>query len=122
MKRKILLIILCVFSFMAIFYVLISREPTVNSFVTSADSVGYDANLTITMNTWTISDEEKTKDFLIERIIKNDFKNMQFPYDSMGYPRKLKVTVYANDYTKRKGIPTIQFDYFFVLENIRNKN
>ena len=113
MKRKLLLGILCILSIISIFYILISRNPTVSSFVTNVDSKGYDASLTVIMNSWHISDEEKTKNALIEQLIKNNFENMQFPYDSMGYPRKVNVTVYTNSYTKRKGIPALQFDYFF---------
>lgn len=113
MKKKILLIILCVLCLTGVFYALISREPTVNSFVTNADSTGYDANLTITMNQWLVHNCDKVKADLIERIVKNDFKNMQFPYDTMGLPRSVNITVYANRFSKNKGIPAIQFCYAF---------
>lgn len=113
MNKKILSIILCAVCVTGIFCILISRKPTVNSFITNADSAGYDANLTITMNQWLVYDKEKAEADLIERIVKNDFKNMQFPYDTMGLPKMVNVTVYANRFSKKMGIPAIQFRYVF---------
>ena len=78
MKRKLLLGILCILSIISIFYISISRNPTVSSFVTNVDSIGYDANLTVIMSSWHISDEEKTKNTLIEQLIKNNRFNLDY--------------------------------------------
>lgn len=111
MKRKIVLIILCLLFILAIFYLQFSRKPTVNNSITSSDSEGYDATLTITMNKIIIFDRKKAEQTLIKQILDNDFKNMQFSYDVMGYPDELTVTVYTNNFTKYWGIPAFHFRY-----------
>lgn len=113
MKRKILLIILCVLLVAGIFYLQISREPTVNNFITTSAAEGYQAALTITMNKIMILDREKTEQDLVNRILENNFANMQFSYDVMGYPKEFSVTVYANDVAKHIGRPAFEFEYVF---------
>lgn len=111
MKRKIVLIILCLLFTLEIFYLQVSREPTVNNVITTSDSEGYEATLTITMNKIVIFNREKTEQTLITQILDNDFKNIQFSYDLMGYPDELTVTVYANNFTKYWSIPAFRFRY-----------
>lgn len=111
MKRKILLIVLCILFVLEIFYLQVSREPTVSNVVTCSDSNGYEATLTITMNKIVIFDEKKTEQDLINQIVDNEFKNMQFSYDLMGYPEEVTVTVYTNNFTKNLGIPAFCFRY-----------
>lgn len=111
MKRKILLLIICILFVLEISYLQFYREPTVNGAITSSDSEGYEATLTITMNKIIILNREKTEQTLITQIIDNDFKNMKFSYDVMGYPREWTVTVYTNNFTRSLGIPAFQFTY-----------
>lgn len=111
MKRKIVLTILCVIFLLEIFYLQFSREPTVLSSVTTSDSKGYDAALTITMNKIVIFNLEETKQDLINQILDNEFKNMQFSYDVMGYPDKWIITVYTNKLTKYLDIPAFHITY-----------
>lgn len=111
MKRKIVLIILCLLFALTFFYLQISRQPTVNNIITNSDSEGYEATLTITMNKIVIFNRKKTEQALINQIVDNDFKNMKFSYDLMGYPEELTVTVYTNNFTKYWGIPAFHFRY-----------
>lgn len=111
MKRKIVFIILCVLFMLEIFYLQVSREPTVNNIITSSDSKGYDACLTIIANKLVILDQEQLQQDLTNHIINNDFENMLFSYDVIGYPEECTVTVYANDWTKKLGIPAFTFRY-----------
>ena len=111
MKRKIFLIILCLSFALGFFYLQFSRKPTVDNVVTNADSSGYTATLTITANKLFIGDQSKLQQDLINHIINNDFKNMMFSYDVMGYAKEYIVTVHTNDWAKKLGIPAFTFRY-----------
>lgn len=111
MKRKIVFIILCLLFTLEIFYLQFSREPTVYNVVTNRDSTGYDASLTIIANKLVIFEQDKLQRDLINRIFNNDFENMLFSYDAMGYPEECTVTVYTNGWTKKLGIPAFTFRY-----------
>lgn len=111
MKRKLFLIILCMLFALGFFYLQYSRNPTVCNVVTNADSSGYTATLTINANKLFIGDQSKLQQDLINHIIYNDFKNMMFSYDIMGYPKEFTVTVYTNAWAKKLGIPAFTFRY-----------
>ncbi len=111
MKRKVFLIILCLSFALGIFYLQFSRKPTVNNIVTNADSSGYAASLTITANKLVILDQNKFQQALINHILDNDFKNMMFSYDVMGYANEYTVTVHTNALTKKLGVSAFTFRY-----------
>lgn len=111
MKKKIQIICLCLLFILGFFYLQVSREPTINNAITNSDPNGYVANLTITANKLIIFDQNKLQNDLINRIQNNDFENMLFSYDVMGYPRECTVTVYSNKLTKKLGIPAFTFRY-----------
>lgn len=111
MKRKIVFIILCVLFMLEIFYLQISREPTVNNVITNSNLQGYDADLTITANKIFIFNQDKLEEQLIQQTLDNDFKNMQMSYDLLGYPDKLTITVYTNTLTKLLDIPAFEISY-----------
>lgn len=111
MKRKKLWIILCILSMAGIFYLQFSRNATVCNYITTGTSGDYEASMTVTMHKLVIFNQAKTEENLINRIVNNDFKNMQFSYDVMGYPNEVTVTVYANNLTKKLGIPAFCFRY-----------
>ena len=111
MKQKIFLIILCLSFALGFFYLQFSRKPTVDNVVTNADTSGYTATLTITANKLFIVDKHKLQQVLTNHILNNDFKNMMFSYDVMGYPKECTVTVYTNDWAKKLGIPAFTFRY-----------
>lgn len=111
MKRKLFLTILCLSFTLGFFYLQFSRKPTVDSVVTNADSSGYDATLTITANKLFIADQNKLQQVLIKHILDNDFKNMMFSYDVMGYANEYSVTVHTNAWTKKLGVSAFTFRY-----------
>jgi hypothetical protein len=69
--------------------------------------------MTITVNKLIVFNRNKTKENLISRIMNNEFRNMQFSYDLMGYPQEIDATVYANNFTKKLGIPAFHFKYAY---------
>lgn len=108
MKRKIVLIVLLI---LGILYLQFGRSPKVDNITTHSDSEGYTADLTVTVNKIGVFNREKMTQILVEKIVDNDFQNMQFCYDAMGYPDEIKVTVYANNFTKHFGFPAFEFRY-----------
>ena len=111
MKRKIILIILCLLFILGILYLQVSREPTLNTSITNRNSMGYDANLTVTVNKLILFNENEVEQELIHHIVYNDFENMLLSYDIMGYPEKLVVTVYTNTFTRFLNMPAFCFEY-----------
>ena len=111
MKRKIFLTILYLSFALGFFYLQFSRKPTVISVVTNADSSGYAASLTITANKLFIADRSKLQQILINHILDNDFKNMMFSYDVIGYANEYSVTVHTNAWTKKLGLSPFTFRY-----------
>lgn len=111
MKRKTTIITLLLFFAMAFFYLQTSREPTIDSVVTHSDSSGYVASLTITANKLVIFNQNKLQKNIISHILNNDFQNMLFSYDVMGYPKECTVIVYTNSLTKKLGISAFTFRY-----------
>ena len=108
MKIKIVLIVLCIST---ILYLQFGRDPYVNNVITNSTPHVYEANLTITMNKIVIFDFKKAKQDIINRVYNNDFENMLFSYDIMGYPQELTVTVYANNLMKYLDIPAFRFRF-----------
>ena len=111
MKRKLFITILCLSFVLAFFYLQFSRKPTVDTVVTNADSSGYVATLTITANKLFIADQNKLQQVLIKHILNNDFENMMFSYDIMGYANEYSVTVHTNSWTKKLGVSAFTFRY-----------
>lgn len=109
MRRKILLIVLCV---IGILYLQFGRPIVVNNMVTSGNPTGYQANLTVTVNKIHIFDREKLAKDLIQKTIDNDFKNILLSYDVLGYPGELTITVYTNRLEKYMNTPALKIRFY----------
>lgn len=112
MKRKMLILSILILLVVGIFYLQFSRKPTVFNVITTSDSEGYTTTLTIVMNQLVILNKEETKRDLINQIMKNDFQNMRFSYDVMGYPQKITVNVYSNMWSQKRGTPAFLFSFY----------
>ena len=102
---------LCFLGIMGILYLQFGQAATVRHSETYSNPHGYEANLTITANKICIFNRKKLTEQLIRRTIDNDFKNMQFSYDMLGYPNQLNITVYTNIITQYLGIPAFTVQY-----------
>ena len=111
MKRKLFITILCLSFVLAFFYLQFSRKPTVDNVVTNSDTSGYTATLTITANKLFIVNKHKLQQVLTNHILNNDFKNIMFSYDVMGYANEYTVTVHTNAWTKKLGVSAFTFRY-----------
>ena len=106
MKRKIFLIVIFV---LLIVYLQFGRPATVTHSTTSRDSSVYTMTLSVTMNQLVILNRTKLADTLIQQTLDNNFKNIQFSYDELGYPSKLMITVYTNNVWKWLHVPAFKF-------------
>ena len=86
-----------IISFVAIvIYLQFGREEMiVNTRIDSFEG-GYDEEVCIVANKVFIWDKERYAEELVERIIQNEFKNVRFSYDIVGYPKKIRISVYNN--------------------------
>ncbi len=65
----------------------------------------------ITANKIVLTNQDDFANELIQKAINNEFENMQFSYDILGYPDELTITVYTNALTKYLKQPAFQIRY-----------
>ena len=111
MKRKIVLIVLCILSLSFLLYLQFGQEPVVNNMITDSHPSGYTAMLSVTANKIVLINQDDFANKLIQKTIHNEFKNMQLSYDILGFPNQVTITVYTNALTKTLGIPAFQIKY-----------
>ena len=116
MKTKLLLVTLCLLGFL---YLQFGRAPYVNLATTQNASDGYVLHLTVTANKLFIVDEESYAKSLIQRTLDNKYKNMIFPYEELGYPKEIRIKVYANSFTRFQDIPAFEVHYTTSLDGIK---
>ena len=75
-------------------YLQYGRDVKVISTMNTASGNFYEMDLTVAANRLFIMDQEKFAEELIDRCIANDFHEVEFSYDVMGYPNRLWVKVY----------------------------
>ena len=108
MKLKKLLI----FSFILIMlYLQYGRSPIVNHSIINRHANGYETNLTITVNKLFILNKKQLSKNLIQKVQENDFDNMQFSYDVLGYPNQVTMTVYAHRLSYYLNLPAFTFQF-----------
>ena len=100
MKKRIIVICnpLMVVGFLYLQY---GRDVKVISTMNTASGNCYEMDLTVVANRLFIMDQEKFAEELIDRCIANDFHKVEFSYDVMGYPNRLRVKVYLNETSNR---------------------
>lgn len=108
MKRKTCLVMLLL---LGILYLQFGRAPYINVSIIKKYADSYDLELTITSNKLFILDKDRYSEILIEKVLENGFQNMQFPYDELGYPKEIRMKVYANNIARILDIPSFEIDY-----------
>ena len=108
MKRK-LLIGFTIILVLLLFH--LCSQPTLHSVITSQSAETYKMSLAVVLNQPFVWNKARITNQLLERTIHNQFHNMQFSYDELGYPSELEVTVYANALSRRWGSPAFSFRY-----------
>ena len=60
----------------------------------------YEMEFTVVANKLFIIDKQRFAEEMIERCIDNNFHDIKFSYDMMGYPNGLQINVYLNEFSK----------------------
>lgn len=110
-KRNIIKTLLSLIVLILIFYFQFARTSVINNSITTQHAGGYEAILTVTANKLVITNPKAYAASLVSQVSENSFSNFMFSYDQLGYPSKLTVTVYTNDFTKQLGMPAFSFRY-----------
>ena len=97
--------------FLGILYLQFGRAPYINTSTIKKHAENYDLELSITANKLFIIDNDQYAKNLIEKILENDFKNMQFPYDELGYPKEIRIKVYTNNISRFHNVPAFEIYY-----------
>ena len=62
----------------------------------------YEMEFTVVANKLFIIDKQRFAKEMIERCIDNNFRDIKFSYDMMGYPNRLQINVYLNEFSKSR--------------------
>lgn len=96
MKSRIIIIVVIVCMIAGLLYLQYGRDVEVTSTMNTASGNCYGLDLTVVANRIMILDREQYAKELIQRCIDNNFHEVRFSYDVMGYPNRLRIRVYLN--------------------------
>ena len=112
MKRKKVVLFLLVLSILLIgVYLQIGRKPFINHAFTDSATGNYELSVSITANKLFIANEKAVANHFVEKLLCNDFQNLQLSYDLNGYPARISLTVYTNTFTKFLKLPAFSLQY-----------
>ena len=81
-------------------YLQYGRDVKVTSSMNFSSANYYQMDFTVVANKLFIIDKQRFAEEMIERCIDNNFYDIKFSYDMMGYPNRLKINVYLNEFSK----------------------
>lgn len=76
------------------------KEKVMNTVINQYDK-GYEEEICIIANKLYIREKEKYAEELIDKVVQNKYQNVRFSYDILGYPEKIKITVYYSEWDYR---------------------
>ena len=93
-------------------YLQFGRDVKVISTMSNTRDQYYEERMIITANKLIIPDKKKLAEKLIERCKRNDFNEVLFSYDILGYPNRVTITVYPNEFLRKlhKGSWMIEYE------------
>ena len=81
----------------AFFYICsLGRDVEVISTTSTTSDQFYEQGMTVVANKLIIPDKVAFAENLLDRTRRNDFKEVLFSYDVLGYPDRIKIKVYPN--------------------------
>ena len=100
MKSRIIIIVAVVCMIAGLLHLQYGRDVEVISSMNFSSGNYYEMELTVVANKLFIIDKQRFAEEMIERCINNDFHAIKFSYDMMGYPNRLQINVYLNEFSK----------------------
>ena len=78
------------------------EEKVVSSMANTSDSY-YEQEFSVVVNKLFIWDKEKYAKRLVEKALENEYENVRFSYDIMGYPNEISIEVWRDGYCYQQG-------------------
>lgn len=103
MKRCFVAALVFISVIAAFLYLQYGRDVKVETSIQSCSSDFYEQRVTVIANKIFILDEEKFAKKLVERCRVNTFHEVLFSYDIAGYPNKIYISVYLNEWSWKLG-------------------
>lgn len=100
MKRRIVAMAVIICTTIGFLYLQYGRDVNVTSSMNLSSDNYYEMELTVVANKLFIIDKQRFAEEMIERCIDNNFHDIKFSYDMMGYPNRLQFNVYLNEFSK----------------------
>ncbi len=100
MKRRIVAMAVIICMITGFLYLQYGRDVKVISSMNFSSGNYYEMELTLVANKLFIIDKQRFAEEMIERCIDNNFYDIKFSYDMMGYPNRLQINVYLNEFSK----------------------
>ena len=109
-KRYIIMrILICIIALLG--YLQYGREEqAVNTMVSTSDTF-YKQKFDVIANKLFNLDKEKYAEELIEKAVENKYRNVRFSYDITGYPNKIVISVYNNEWDYQHNYMAFQIMY-----------
>ena len=98
MKRRIVAMAVIICMITGFLYLQYGRDVKVTSSMNFSSGNYYEMELTLVANKLFIIDKQRFAEEMIERCIDNNFHDIKFSYDMMGYPNRLQINVYLNEF------------------------
>ena len=99
-KKRIVAMAVIICIIIGFLYLQYGRDVTVTSSMNFSSGNYYEMDFTVVANKLFIIDKQRFAEEMIERCIDNDFHDIKFSYDMMGYPNRLQINVYLNVFSK----------------------
>ena len=100
MKRRIVAMAVIICMITGFLYLQYGRDVKVISSMNFSSGNYYEMEFTVVANKLFIIDKQRFAEEMIERCIDNNFHDIKFSYDMMGYPNRLQINVYLNEFSK----------------------
>lgn len=103
MKKQCVVVSIVVCVIIIFVYLQYGREEKVVSSMANTSDSYYEQEFSVVVNKLFIWDKEKYAKRLVEKALENEYENVRFSYDIMGYPNEISVEVWRDGYCYQQG-------------------
>ena len=99
-------------------YLQYGREETIVNTRVSMSDDGYVQEISVIANKLFIGDKERYAEDVIDKVIRNQYRNVYFSYDILGSPEEIKINVYVGKWDYRYNRKKLSAIYFTEVQLI----
>ena len=103
MKKQCVVVSIVVCVIIIFVYLQYGREEKVVSSMANTSDSYYEQEFSVVVNKLFIWDKEKYAKRLVEKALENEYVNVRFSYDIMGYPNEISIEVWRDGYCYQQG-------------------